>query len=174
MRGHHIGAHTVEPHAVDQRRVGGQAKEPGPWIAGLRARCDRPHFHVTTPQPPPRAHGLRVLVETRCEPDWRGKIDAKRAGPQARIVDLEHGPGQMRAPAQTLPERQGREHADMRIFRILAEQHGLGEFLVQRGEGHGVIQQPGGRGRQGPSMQRPPWQVTANGDFSWAMRAAFT
>ena len=79
---HRRSALVVEAEAVDHAFVGFEPEQARARIAGLRQRGDRADLDEAETQPQQRVRDLRVLVETRRDPDRIGKIEPEGAHAQ--------------------------------------------------------------------------------------------
>jgi hypothetical protein len=125
-----LSAVIVEAHAVDQRPVRNQPKEPGRWIPGLRMRGYRANLNVTKSEGAQTQGHVCVLVESGGEPKRRRKRETQ--GRNARIrrwatICTHHGP-------DNRPTRGSDNHRCYSVgtLRLHAREDGSKEGAVER------------------------------------------
>ena len=84
----------IEPHAVQNRLILRQPKQPGGGIPRLASRCHRPQLRVTKPDRVPHISQPPVLIETGSQPQRLRKHRAKHFLRQDRIIHLHNLPHQ--------------------------------------------------------------------------------
>ena len=107
-------AAIVEAHAVDDRRVLGEAKQPRLWVADLRLGRERADLDEAEAERERAAGRFGVLVEARGEADRVGEFQAERFDLRARVVLAQARPAAApQAPARRADARSPRgAHAE--------------------------------------------------------------
>src|SRR6185436_475562 len=124
----------VEAHAVDQRAVARQAKQPRPGIAGLRLGGDRADLDEAEPDGEQRARTPGVLVEPGGEPEGPGQLAAERVHAERRVVRRQPAPHRALDPGQRHEDAQQRERQPVRALGRQPAQHEPVEQSVHGGE----------------------------------------
>jgi len=123
--GHRLGTLVIEAHTVDERLVFGQPKQPGPVVAWLGQRRDRPDLHVSKAQRRPGPHRDGVFVEACGQPDGIGKPQAKGGDLEALVLHCTELPHQFQPWSQGPQPGQAVHHPVVNGLGVLAEQPGF-------------------------------------------------
>ncbi len=100
-RRHRLRTVVVEPHAVDQRPILWQPKEPRTRVPRLRVPRHRSDLDGAEAQRGQRGHGHPVLVEPARQPDWIGKRQPEDPALEPRVIRGGTCSRQRRKPQRT-------------------------------------------------------------------------
>ncbi len=128
-----LGAFVRKPEAIDERAIGGEAKEVRRGVRLLRERGHRAELEEAKSERRERARAPRVLVEAAREANGRREIQAHRARPQARIARRGNRSNERAERSDMLHGRERGRRERVRRIGTEPEQERLHERVHERG-----------------------------------------